>query len=824
MNNELIPEFINRYNRFKQTEEYDERINQLELIPIFRDIIKATIDSGNLNNDKLTGLIQMFKPNVTEETFEKYLQICIPNNTINTQLAERWFASDQFGMTGAGLNSVSGLTASQLKKVGDFISNAFTVKDKKQAKELCSVFDKNEIPYIKSGVYSPWLYYINPEIFPILNNTHTNFRKWLKIPADYPTCVEDFNQLKDEVKETDFGLIDRFAHHFDENGPIDPVRVLNLNGNRLFKISHGHLVKNASYRKTGVIGILESNNWITMNKNTGHSQGKKFVNYVRPGDYVYLVNGNKLMFIAKILSDAKDLPKSVDDLIDADGMWIYREIKPLFYPVNNSINDLKEDERFFMPSGFSTFYEVPQEKEKLDYLNENLFKPKFNVKVIANDSSVDFKDPIMENKPLNTILYGPPGTGKTYNSIFYALANIENKKFSEIEAESKINFNEVKRRYDNNLSEGIIVFTTFHQSMGYEDFIEGIKPKTENNQVIYKVEDGIFKGLCNTATAKVISNFENSYQAFLDELSSKEEGIKLDAGKDTIGISLMENGFDLKIDSNSYIKSISKAGLKYVSDSQSFVGIWGKYYKAIFKNLADNYGYKTESTDLNQKYVLIIDEINRGNVSQIFGELITLIEEDKRSDGKVAFKVTLPYSKKPFEIPNNIYIIGTMNTADRSVEALDTALRRRFSFISMMPKEDTLQMTTDGIDLPKLLLTINNRLRVLKENDHTIGHAWLWDVTNFEGLKTVFGNKILPLLQEYFYNDYEKLGLVLGDAFFRKHQMVNSDLFASFTGGNGLAGQYGQTYQYELKSMNELTIEDFKSLEKTIKPIELDEE
>ena len=428
---------------------------------------------------------------------------------------------------------------------------------------------------------------------------------------------------------------------------------------------------------------------------------------------------------------------------------------------------------------------------------------------------------------LNQILYGPPGTGKTYNSIFYAVAIIENKEFSEIEAESKTNFDEVKRRYDRYISEGKIVFTTFHQSMGYEDFIEGIKPVViggETQQVIYKVVDGIFKELCNTASSKIISNFENSYQAFLDELSSKEEGIKLVAGKETIGISLMENGFDLKIDSNSYIKSISKAGLKYVSDSQSFVGIWGKYYKAIFKNLSDNYGYKTESTDLNQKYVLIIDEINRGNVSQIFGELITLIEEDKRSDGKVAFKVTLPYSKKPFEIPNNIYIIGTMNTADRSVEALDTALRRRFSFIPMMPKEDTLETTHDGINLMKLLQTINNRLRVLKDNDHTIGHAWLWNVNNLDGLKEVFGNKILPLLQEYFYNDYEKLGLVLGDPFFRKHQIVDGDLFASFSGGNGLAGQYDQTYQYQLKSMGELTIDDFKSLEKTIKPVESNEE
>jgi hypothetical protein len=218
-------------------------------------------------------------------------------------------------------------------------------------------------------------------------------------------------------------------------------------------------------------------------------------------------------------------------------------------------------------------------------------------------------------------------------------------------------------------------------------------------------------------------------------------------------------------------------------------------------------------TNNPKNYVMIIDEINRGNVSQIFGELITLIEDDKRLGRPETLRTKLPYSKEHFGVPPNVSIIGTMNTADRSVEALDTALRRRFSFIPMMPDESILKDTVDGISLSKILTTLNLRLSVLKDNDHTIGHAWFWNISDIDSLKTVFRDKILPLLQEYFFNDYEKLGLVLGDAFFKPHKQISSNLFATFTGGNGLAGQYDQTWQYQLKSADELTISDFKSLE-----------
>lgn len=177
-----------------------------------------------------------------------------------------------------------------------------------------------------------------------------------------------------------------------------------------------------------------------------------------------------------------------------------------------------------------------------------------------------------------------------------------------------------------------------------------------------------------------------------------------------------------------------------------------------------------ETTPLN--HVLIIDEINRGNIASIFGELITLIEEDKRKGGKEYFPATLPYSKKPFSVPSNLYIIGTMNTADRSVEALDTALRRRFDFREMPPKPDLLKGSLPDIDLEALLSTINARIEKLMDKDHKIGHAYFMGIATskepLQELKRVFQHRILPLMQEYFYGDIGKMALVIGGAFFEQ--------------------------------------------------------
>lgn len=188
------------------------------------------------------------------------------------------------------------------------------------------------------------------------------------------------------------------------------------------------------------------------------------------------------------------------------------------------------------------------------------------------------------------------------------------------------------------------------------------------------------------------------------------------------------------------------------------------YVKAILNYLKlqglEDYKEKDEKTNL--PYIIIIDEINRGNVSKIFGELITLIESSKRIGEKEELRVRLPYSGEEFGVPKNVYIIGTMNTADRSITSLDTALRRRFEFVEMMPKPSELSKIED-IDLQELLKAINTRIEYLLDREKTIGHAFFIGIDSLDDLKKVFQNKIIPLLQEYFYNDYALINAVLND-------------------------------------------------------------
>ena len=218
------------------------------------------------------------------------------------------------------------------------------------------------------------------------------------------------------------------------------------------------------------------------------------------------------------------------------------------------------------------------------------------------------------------------------------------------------------------------------------------------------------------------------------------------------------------------VESLSALGVQHAT---YFFGV----YNMLLAKM-ESMDAKVEPVQL-KNYALIIDEINRGNVSSIFGELITLLEPDKRLGAENELKVTLPYSKEEFGVPPNLYIIGTMNTADRSVEALDTALRRRFSFVEMMPDSDVLIQQMQGAgkidcklndqdyiaDVPKILDTINSRLEYLVGRDHTIGHAFFINVKTQADLEEAFQLKVIPQLQEYFYGDWSKIQLVLGKSF-----------------------------------------------------------
>jgi 5-methylcytosine-specific restriction protein B len=393
-----------------------------------------------------------------------------------------------------------------------------------------------------------------------------------------------------------------------------------------------------------------------------------------------------------------------------------------------------------------------------------------------NQQSNGEKEMLSKNKkiPLNQILYGPPGTGKTYSVIESAIEIIEGVMPSSRE--------EAKEKFKKYQKEGQIEFVTFHQSYSYEEFVEGLKAKTdEEGNVYYEIDDGIFKELSNKAKENLYTyknrkrkkSFEEVFKEKIIDKLETEEKIKIPLKRKNIYVyEVTDRSIKFEKENGDISHTLSIKTLKDIYNSEDvkcrIVGGLEPYYQGVLNYLKSD--SKVDSDEVLKNYILIIDEINRGNISKIFGELITLIEEDKRLGNSEEMKVKLPYSKEPFGVPKNLYIIGTMNTADRSIALMDTALRRRFEFIEMMPEYDNLPEDIDGINVAEMLKAMNERIEYLYNRDHTIGHAYFINIETFEELKDVFKNKIIPLLAEYFYDEWEKIRLVLNDNGFIKEK------------------------------------------------------
>ncbi|GAD79043.1 AAA family ATPase [Vibrio ezurae] len=600
-------------------------------------------------------------------------------------------------------------------------------------------------------------------------------------------------------------------------------------------------------------------------------------------------------------------------------------------------------------------FEAEYETKELDYYVEPLRskwkQPKPPSVNEVNDTVQEYDVKSNDKpQPLNTILYGPPGTGKTYNTINKAL-EIVDPEFYHQNNDDRV---AIKKRFDELLNSNRIGFVTFHQSFSYEDFVEGLKATTENNQVNYEIEDGIFKRLCESARAKPTIKAAQDHvdisgrkiwkmslgdtagdDAFIYQQCIDNGCVLLGYGDDIdfthaddrkqVAQTYRDNGVNIENESNNYqvtsvntfkntmsigdlivvsdgnrkFRAIAEITSDYYFDNSSVDDVsysqarkvtWHRVYepslpvdelfnknlsqmtlyrlydttidteklRAILQGSGDSDSvapgrtvgkYQIESIsdelitirkpngselpmpksivdelcelvrsgnvsvdDIKQKRVfdkvdtlmekflvngypnvlgplvegivskgvsasnqassdkrvLIIDEINRGNISNIFGELITLIESSKRAGGKEALSVKLPYSKETFSVPDNLHIIGTMNTADKSLAQLDIALRRRFQFEEMMTNYELLATIPqfDGIDIKQMVETINKRIELLYDREHTIGHSFflsLVEEPSIEKLSKIMELEILPLLEEYFFEDWERVAMVLGD-------------------------------------------------------------
>ncbi|TQK03468.1 AAA family ATPase [Herbaspirillum sp. SJZ107] len=447
---------------------------------------------------------------------------------------------------------------------------------------------------------------------------------------------------------------------------------------------------------------------------------------------------------------------------------------------------------------------------------------------------------LMKSKALNTILYGPPGTGKTFRTAELAVQICDGRASGVRD--------EVMDRYEALRQGGRISFVTFHQSYGYEDFVEGLRPESIGGQISYPVRHGVLRQICDTARLSRMARpglsgkplkertfykmslgrsgtiegsrvfqdcIENGYvllgwgddadfsecrsaadvrRVVAQELAQSGDKQESQARYVQVFKNDMQVG-DIVIvpQGNSDFRAIAEVTGDYEYLEEPAVGRYhqmrrvrwlailddAEVVNVIFdRNFMQSALYRLDREGLRfdalqrlidqqlpaapQNFVLIVDEINRANISKVFGELITLLEPDKREGEVNALTVKLPCSGDDFAVPPNLYIVGTMNTADRSIALLDTALRRRFEFEEMQPDYGALPSFPD-IDLAALLASLNERVEYLYDRDHAIGHAYFMHVASLQDLDTVFRRKVIPLLQEYFYEDWSKIRLVLND-------------------------------------------------------------
>ncbi len=442
-----------------------------------------------------------------------------------------------------------------------------------------------------------------------------------------------------------------------------------------------------------------------------------------------------------------------------------------------------------------------------------------------NVHDIEKMGPIMKKSIKNVILFGPPGTGKTFilkkeyfpkyteirssmskqemliqlarkypwwQLISAAVLDLESASVTEI-----LNHGLIKAKIAVSSQENprAMIWAMLQQHAALDcEYVKYTRRTAPN--YFYKTETSIW-----SIDRRMVENDAPEVIEILKESKVERSGVESE---------ILRYNFITFHQSYSYEEFVE--GIKPVVDEIGTDESSEMSYKVepgIFMQLVN-----MAKNDPEHDYALFIDEINRGNISKIFGELITLIEEDKRIGEKNELTATLPYSKKPFGVPSNLHIIGTMNTADRSIALMDTALRRRFAFIEIIPDVSAIShINVAGVEPGKLLEVMNKRIEYLYDRDHRIGHAYFVNIGSFDDLKEVFRNRLFPLLQEYFYDDWEKIRLVLND----HNKMDEGKQFVLKVGGENdgkfrkkLFGSKASLDEYEARALYKINEDAFE--------------
>lgn len=751
MNRDKIPEFKSLFEEFKQTEDYSIRETQTAFAPIAKRIIEESLKNEPLKNEHLTGLIQTLKWGSSNDNFDKYLKLIVKDKQAHDEISEAAYETEQEGYTAAGKTAITTLTPTHLREVKKFLSDAFSINSVAQAKQLTDRYDSLNIPEVKQGIYSPWLHYINPEIFPITNHSHIVFLDWIEMGRKYSDCIEGFAELKQLVNEPHLGMLDYFGHRFQPDNSTTAIRkvVEKLRDKfpRIWRCAD-------SYKWHDLRGKpFLTFDWLDINtdyKNTDIDslRGKRaiypWVNELKTGDLIFVMGKNNYNGICIADSEYEFNGQVKIELTDSGDKPAIRVhyIHQLDTPSNHNI---------VTHNNPTTFANIDRYNFGLENVVKYLYKKQPAAFAALQKICFDTNSNLaMTNSPKNIILYGPPGTGKTYSTIDYAV-KIATGNSSELHSANKTQFNILRK-------EGQVEFVTFHQNYSYEDFMVGLRPDVENEQLRFRVNRGIFYEITRRARENYLASRERTALAkTFDEAFNEKVNPFVVEGKD-VSVA-MASGIAFKItDVTDYAIHFKKPkgdshhtlSIQTLQDivegrrisPSGLSAYYNPFAEEIKELMKPKEGTKSETL---KNFVLVIDEINRANISKVFGELITLLEDDKRIDQENELKITLPNGEKEFGVPPNLYIIGTMNTADKSIALIDIALRRRFEFIGKYP---IYNLTDLPLEESALLQKINAAIFDKKKSaDYLIGHAYFM---KRQPIETVLRSKVVPLLMEYF--------------------------------------------------------------------------
>ncbi len=565
----------------------------------------------------------------------------------------------------------------------------------------------------------------------------------------------------------------------------------------IWKVSHS-----PSDINDAVNDWLNTHHYIAVNKKAKKGQAAKFADEINIGDLIHLNRGNHSVGLFVVGSNLTTHKKS-----PLGASWFLRSVKPV--KLTNSDAPYIGPKKGWTPNYNSACYKVPS--WDLAEFELQILKPNYALTLaklepmaikasaaplVQAESNAFFLEhpapanasrkgkskvkakPDTPTAPLNQILYGPVGTGKTLSAMQQALTIID----PSFAAANSQNPKAIQRRLEELMQEKRISLVSFHPHFGYDDFVEGMKASTdENNALTYHVEDGIFKRIADEACKGV--GFKDPLQAAIQILIEKQEQqdarLTLTTKQGKQFEIEYEGGKTFKVFPESmetantnYVASISNVKKLYETGNKQ--GIYNpSYVDGLLRFLQSECGLEDfESGEVNpqasQPFVLIIDEIHRGDIARIFGELLSIIEPSKRAGCAHATHITLPYSKESFSVPANLHIIGTMNSTDCNISTLPSSILRRFELIEIAPNYAALEAlpSINGIQICPMVKAINQRIELLLDKSHVLGHSLFMTLNNtptLEHLSRLFQHHVVPLLLSHFKGDWDAVSKVLGD-------------------------------------------------------------